>query len=232
MRCDGGDRVQSARKEGRRRPDAGFTLVVVALRLLILTATAPIALHTTRTDLNAAGRLRESKYAFYAAEAGLAAGKEFLASRWDPVTRWTSVIPRTAPPPCAFVESGRINCCPAGSTACLQSDPFYRPFQSSTDPQLRALRTAYYVTFRNNCTPPNCLDNAADPLRDDDGRVIISATGFGPNGARVTLELQVAQSGQGSLITDYTAQQGGGAAKQARTPIDAQRAQLGSQRSF
>ncbi len=191
-----------------RDGESGFALVAVALLLLVLTTTAAIALHTTRTDLNLAGRLRESKYAFYAAEAGLAAGKQFLANNFIQGTGWTANLSDPALV-CTFPETTKMNCCPTGSLKCIQSDPFFQPFASSNDPALKAIRTGYFVWFRNNCDLPNCADPSGTKLSDLDNRVIIHAEGYGPNGSKAVLELQVSQFGNATVVDCGYAQSAG-----------------------
>ena len=77
-----------------RRRQRGFALVIVFLILALMVGAAAALLLTTRTELAVATTERETASSFYAAEAAVAYGKDWLISRvtGQGAGAWTAVL--------------------------------------------------------------------------------------------------------------------------------------------
>lgn len=126
---------------------------------------------------------RFQSQALYAAEAGVAAGMEFLRTNIDPIRNWTAFVDtdNTSPPmpvsggPTPFIWGNND-----------QPGTGNNPF--STDYQ-----AWYQVTIHNNPSDPGFSLPASTPtnILDQDARVTLKVVGYGPNGSRVSLEVDV-----------------------------------------
>jgi hypothetical protein len=65
----------------RRRRDRGFSLLVVLMLITVMAGVAGTVILSTQQDLSVAGQDRETLAASYAAEAGVAQAKDWLAAR-------------------------------------------------------------------------------------------------------------------------------------------------------
>ena len=63
-----------------RNRQRGFTLIVIFLLVILMVGMAATVLMSSQTDLQIAGQDRESTIAFYAAETGIAYGKDWLSA--------------------------------------------------------------------------------------------------------------------------------------------------------
>lgn len=126
---------------------------------------------------------RFQSVALYAAEAGVAAGMEFLRANIDPIRNWT-----------AFVDTDNAN--PPMPIA-GGPDPFIwgnndQP-GTGNNPFSSGYQAWYQVRIYNNPADPGFSLPTSSPtnILDQDGRVTLKVIGYGPNGARVTLEVDV-----------------------------------------
>lgn len=131
---------------------------------------------TVQGGIAAQSASRFQGQALYAAEAGVAAGMEFLRKNIDPIRNWT-----------AFVDKDNANPpIPAGIYGNEVQSGAGNPF---------SYNAWYRVRIKNNPADPGF---SLDPpsvtpanILDQDARVTLEVTGFGPNGARVVLEVDV-----------------------------------------
>ena len=123
--------------------------------------------------------------ALYSAEAGVAAGMEFLRQNIDPIRNWTAFVDTSNGTPPMPVDTG--------------TDPFVwgnndQP-GAGNNPFTAGYAGWYQVRILNNPADPGfalALPSVQPGnILDQDGRVILQVTGFGPNGARVVLEVAV-----------------------------------------
>lgn len=81
-----------------RAREGGFSVIIVLILLIMLVGVALIVLSTSRGDVFGATNERESAIALYAAEAGIAHGKAYMASiPFDPATKYSALIGVTLP---------------------------------------------------------------------------------------------------------------------------------------
>ncbi len=115
--------------------------------------------------------------ALYAAESGAAVAADYLRQNYDPVYRWK-----------AFITPSNINPIPA-TTAPLSNIPGNSVLPGVAGNLFDADMNAYYVIQIYNDRQENPLTYALGG--DDDGRVVIHSTGYGPNGAVAVVEWDV-----------------------------------------
>jgi hypothetical protein len=89
----------------RRRRERGFSLMVVFLLVVVMLGVAGTVALSTQTDLAGAGRGREARVAFDAAEYALAAAEEWVASQpYDVVRGWSPLLSSKAEELCRDVD--------------------------------------------------------------------------------------------------------------------------------
>ncbi len=198
------------RTEGERgRARRGFSLIVIFLLLALMAAAATAVLLTTRTDTRVAGRHRETTLAFFSAEAGIAYGKAFLTTQWQPSGFWTQVL--DDPPNAVTYQVGGFDIAPGD--------------------KLPLMRSRYTYSFTNNPEDPG------GATTDTDGRVVLTSVGqaLDRSGnkvlAQVTLQVEVEWSAVQLLRGDYQTQQNQSASGVARS-TDTAGVDMGSSRSF
>ncbi len=115
--------------------------------------------------------------ALYAAESGAAVAADYLRQNYDPVYRWK-----------AFITPSNINPIPATS-APLSNIPGNSVLPGVTGNLFDADMNAYYVVqvYNDRQELPTTFALGGD----DDGRVVIHSTGYGPNGAVAVVEWDV-----------------------------------------
>lgn len=153
-----------------RRRQRGSALVVCIIVLTGLIALGGITLLSVQGGLSAAGHARHRSTALFAAESGAAAAMDYLRRNVDTTTKWS-----------AFVE-------PSNDVPQMPGDIVGNGAAPGAPGNLFAadIRAWYEVEILNN------LDDDGFAAGDDrDGRVIIRATGHGPNGASAQIEWQV-----------------------------------------
>jgi hypothetical protein len=153
-------------------------MVVSMVSLVGLIGVGAIALVAVQGDLSGTTNERFEAVALHAAEAGVAAAMDELRMQHDPNDHWT-----------ALVTPENEDLAPWDAVAGNGAQPGESANLFSSDRQ-----SWYDVDIRNNVSDPGFAAG-----EDDDSRVVIRATGHGPDRARVVLEVEV--SGQ-SLMGD------------------------------
>lgn len=154
-------------------PQRGFSLIVVFLLVAAMVGIAGIVMMSARTDLQVAGQDRENQSAFYAAETGIAFGKDFLASQNpQPIAGpWTALLGSGNVALCRRCDQNNPPCAAIGSqpgatpqTAWVNYDP--------------ARLSNFRFCVHNNALDPNYM--SAVPTGDTvDGDGIITIEGYG-----------------------------------------------------
>jgi hypothetical protein len=144
----------------------------VVLALVVLTALGMLAVMTVVSVRGAMKTTATDNFhaiALYAAESGGAAAMEHLRSDMPPATKWTAYVnPAGAPKPMTGLIGHAVQPGVAGN-----------PFTST-------LGAWYEVEIINNRGDSGYVAGA-----DTDGRVVIRATGHGPDGAVAIIEWEV-----------------------------------------
>lgn len=161
---------QSTIRLQRDADQRGSAMVVSMVSLVGLIGVGGIALLASQSDLSGAANDRFQAVAMHAAEAGVAAAMDTLRTEHDPGLHWT-----------ALVTPDNQDVAPSDLIAGNGAQPGADGNLFSSD------RQAWYeVEIRNNVTDSGLSDG-----EDEDGRVVIRSTGYGPNRARVILEVEV-----------------------------------------
>ncbi len=175
----------SRKNREQKRRQTGFSLIVIFLLLALMAAAATAVLLATRTDTRISGRHRETTLAFFSAEAGLAYGKAFLATQWQPSGFWTVVL--DDPPNTVSYQVGGFDIAPGE--------------------KLPQMNSQYTYTFTNN------PDDPGGPNADTDGRIVITSVGRALDRtgnkvlAQVTLQVEVQWNAVQFLKGGYQTQQ-------------------------
>jgi hypothetical protein len=155
----------------RRDPQRGNSLV---LALVILSALGTLATLTTASikgAIQTAGTDKFHTIAVYAAESGGAAAMDYLRGVVDTQTGFTALLQTGATSPDAIAGNNRL----PGQAG--------NPFSSDL--------SAYYRVEIDN----NRNDTGYATQTDTDHRVVIRATGYGPDGATAIIEWDVQSAG-------------------------------------
>jgi hypothetical protein len=156
----------------------GSAMVVSMVALVGLIGVGGIALLASQSGLSGAAHDRFQGVAMHAAEAGVAAAMDALRTQHDPATRWSALVE-------AENQDVELSAIVAGNGV--------RPGEVGN--LFSADRQSWYeVEIRNNVSDPGFA--AGD---DGDSRVVIRSTGYGPDRARVILEVEVSGS---NLLVD------------------------------
>jgi len=157
-----------------RDPQRGSALLVSIVTLVALLTLGSLSALSVQSDLAASGSEREKTIATYAAESGIAAGMVFLRQNLDTTSNWSALV---TPSNSAPMEPNLV----AGTGV--------QPGQSGNlfTPELRAW---YRVQLLNNVGDPGYATGD-----DQDGRVILRAIGYGPDGATAIVEVEVRAMG-------------------------------------
>jgi hypothetical protein len=153
-----------------RRRQRGSALVVSLIVLTGLIALGGLTVLAVQGGISASGHQRHRSTALYAAESGAAAAMDYLRRNVDTTSKWSAFVePANTSPQRPIDIAG--NGAPPGDPGNLFSAD---------------IRAWYEVEILNNLDDDGFL--AGD---DEDGRVIIRATGHGPNGTVAQVEWQV-----------------------------------------
>lgn len=148
--------------------------MISILTLVALLGLGSITALSVQSDTAAAGSERQKLMATYAAESGVAAGMQFLRENLNATTAWTDLVtPDNSSPqePNLVVGQGQ------------QPGSAGNVFTASQ-------RMWYRVQIFNNVGDPGLATGD-----DEDQRVILRSTGFGPNGASAIVEVEVRAMG-------------------------------------
>lgn len=211
---------------GPGRRQGGFSLIAVFLLMTVMMAVAGAVLLGARTDVQITGHEREQAIALYAAEAGAAHARAFLAASgaFDPSTRWSGLLAR-----CRAEETGGCSaacregsdpagcCTPSGCAIlsgsvlkfCTEPDLVVRDGGVGACPHDKVVDASYVVWFYDNRDDANASGAAGTDVTDTDSLVVIHSVGRGPNSARAVLDVGVSH-GASAPAREYGAQGGGG----------------------
>ncbi len=157
-------------RRSTRRNQRGSALVIATIALTGLVTLGSLTVLAVQGGVGAAGHERHRSTALFAAESGAAAAMDYLRRNVDSTAKWS-----------AFVEPANDNPQVPVDGVGNQAQPGAAGNLFSTD-----INAWYRVEVLNN------LDDDGYVAGDDqDGRVIIRSTGFGPNGAVAQVEWQV-----------------------------------------
>ena len=148
----------------------GSAMIVSMVSLVGLIGVGGLALLASQSGLSGTAHDRFQAVAMHAAEAGVAAAMDSLRTEHDPNDHWTALV---------TAENQDVELCSA--IAGNGAQPGDSNYLFSADRQ-----SWYEVEIRNNVSDPGFTDG-----EDDDSRVVIRSTGYGPNSARVILEVEV-----------------------------------------
>jgi hypothetical protein len=206
--------MTGSRASGHQR---GFSLVIVFLLIMVMVGLAAAVMTTTQGDLKVAGNDREGALSFYAAEAGVAFAKDWLAQQNVPTgnSAFSGILGAGGVQLCAPSSvPGTPGLLPQGGQAAVA---YHKDQGGNTI-------TWYRWCLHNNVDDPNYLNALATAdTTDSDGKVTVESYGSGPNNTQAHVAVTVAVSFSSVAVGDY-GQQGGGGTKQARgdsTPINA-----------
>jgi len=156
---------------GRRNGQRGNSLV---LALVILSALGTLGMLTVggvRAGIKTTGNDRFHSIALYAAESGGAAAMDYLRGAVDPTSGFTDLLQSGHVSPDEILGNNKL----PGTLG--------NPFSSDMN--------AYYrVEIANNRSDSGYATNT-----DNDKRVVIRTTGYGPDGAVAVIEWDVASAG-------------------------------------
>jgi hypothetical protein len=144
------------------------------LALVILSALGTLGMLTVggvRAGIKTTGNDRFHSIALYAAESGGAAAMDYLRGVVDPTTGFTALLQSGQPSPDEIVGNNKL----PGATGNPFSDDMH----------------AYYRVEISN----NRSDSGYATSTDNDKRVVIRATGYGPDGAVAIIEWDLASAG-------------------------------------
>jgi len=147
-------------------------MIIALLTMVALLSIGSVSAVSVRSDLRSAGAERQKTVATYAAESGIAAGMQFLRENLNATTNWGAyVTPNNTTPmePNLIIGTG------------------VRPHLSGNV----FTGVAWYRVHVLN----NVGDAGFAAGEDQDGRVILRATGYGPDGASAIVEVEVRAMG-------------------------------------
>jgi hypothetical protein len=151
------------------------------ISMIVLTGLAALGnltIVTVQGGTTAAAADRFHTIAMYAAESGGAAAMEFLRTNVNSGTRFTAYVVASNTNPKSPAEISGNNLA-SGATGNLFSP---------------SLKASFSVQLLNNRDDPGFATGS-----DEDAKLIIRSTGYGPNGASATLEWQIQAGGLSAL---------------------------------
>jgi hypothetical protein len=163
----------------------GFTLIVVFLLIILMVGVAATVMLSSQTDLRISGQDREATTAFYAAETGLAFGKDWLNSK--------------GPSPGNGAWNGVLGSASAPDRRCTGGNanvPGTTPVPANTQFDALPAPISYFnFCVHNNALDPNWAGGGTGATIDGDGIIAIEAYGYGPNGQVSHITAEVSASG-------------------------------------
>ncbi len=161
--------VVTSRK--RRNGQRGNSLVLALVVMSALGVLSMLTVASVRTGIRTSGNDRFHAIALYAAESGGAAAIDHLRGIVDPTTGFTALLQANELNPVEIVGNNR-----------LPGDP--------SNPFTEQLGAYYRVEISNNRG-----DSGFATGTDTDKRVVIRATGYGPDGATAVIEWDIQAAG-------------------------------------
>ncbi len=181
----------------------GFTLIVVFMIMIAMISVAAAVMVTTQGDLRVAGQDRQAAAAFYAAEAGDAFARDWLAKQ---------NVGLGAGAFTALLQSGALQLCAPGNGSAPGTVPKTAQGMVSFDSDRGS---QYQYCIHNNADDAAYANSpSTGDSVDSDGIVAIESYGYAPNGAanHVTVSVRAALGPTIQPLIDG-AQQGGPALK-------------------
>jgi Tfp pilus assembly protein PilX len=180
---------------GRQR---GFSLIIVFLLIIVMVGLAAALMVSTQGDLQVAGQDREAQSAFYAAEASIAFGKDWLTSAniGAGTTSWSALLSSGSEMLCVTAGGARPG------TTCDQTKN--APVAYGDTKTL-----TYQFCFHNNADDPRYFDAVpTGDTVDGDGALVIEGYGyFGSSTAHVAV--QIAVTAGAATVGGYSSDLGG-----------------------
>lgn len=173
-------------------------MIISMLALVALISIGGLSVLSVQGGLTGGTHQRFKSMALYAAESGAAVAMDYLRSRYDDSRKWSDFVNQNNNPPFEPLDLPGNNI-EHGTVGNLFDD---------------GNKVYYRVQILNNTDDPG-FDNlpvGEDP--DQDGRIILSVTGFGPNNVSAQIHWEVkfdGPSGLGQMCGGYGGQGGGGA---------------------
>ncbi len=179
-------------------------LIIAMVALVALAGLGGFTALSVQGGVSAQSTARFNSIGLYAAESGVASAMKFLRENIDPVRNWSAYVTRNNVSPLKPLEI-EGNLVVPGTAGNL----FFRNLPDVND----EYPAWFSVTILNNeADPAFGLDPASTPLGlDTDARLTLRVVGFGPNGARVTLIVDVTANNADALTgrpCSYNAQKG------------------------
>jgi Tfp pilus assembly protein PilX len=163
---------------GPSRRQSGFSLIIVFLLLTVMIALAATILTVTQGDLRNTGQDRISVETFYGAEAAASYAKEYLYGKaaGTGAGAWNVVL-----------ASGAAVLCAPGNGSTPGVNPVGAP---NVYDATRGINFQYCI--HNNAMDPNYfLNNPSGDIADGDGIIAVEGYGYGPDGARNHVSVEV-----------------------------------------
>lgn len=168
------------RLPGRARAsERGTVMFLLLLALAGLAALGGLSILAVRGSMTAAGHDRFKTIALYAAESGAASAIDYLRRQSAAGVPWSALLEPLDDPPLSPADA-LGNGAPPGEVD--------NPFSADT-------QAWFEVVILNNPTDPGYATGD-----DTDGRVIIRATGHGPDGATAQVEWDVRSNSTGGTV--------------------------------
>ena len=170
----------------------GNIIVIAVVIVASMIGVAGIAAMSVQSNIASTGTDRAKVIALYAAESGAIAAMSILHASYSEDDRWQVWFGTT--------RNSLIDSIPANNlAACAEDGDSDCNSYFAADQQAR-----YEVIVLNNQTDPQAVWDATVGGylgTDSDGRVVIRATGFGPNNATARIEWEVGNpSGSGEIV--------------------------------
>jgi len=156
-------------RRGERRRERGNSLLLAVIVLSALGTLSALTVVSVRGGLTTAGNDRFHAIAVYASESGAAAAMDFLRKHINLTSGWTAYVSaENAAPPQPNLPGNNQDIGTAGNLFSPDMQGWYR------------------VEIRNNLDDPGYAAG-----EDEDKRVVIRSTGYGPNGAVAVVEWDI-----------------------------------------
>ena len=149
------------------------------LAMIVLTALATLSALTVvsvQGGIATSSNDRFHTIAQYAAESGGAAAMDYLRKNVDPTKGWGAFVTYKNQSPRSDLPIPGNNAAPGAAGNMFSPD----------------MQASYTITILNN---PSDAGFALTPAEDKDKRVIIRATGYGPNGSLAVIEWEISANG-------------------------------------
>lgn len=173
-------------------------MIISMLALVALISIGGLTVLSVQGGLTGGSHQRFKAMALYAAESGAAVAMDYLRARYDQTKRWSDFVNQNNNPPFDPLDL------PGNNIAHGAAGNLFGP----------DMKVSYQVQILNNEDDPGYDNDPPGENRDQDGRIILSVTGFAPNDVAAQIHWEVkfdGPSGLGQMCGGYGGQGGGGA---------------------